>query len=409
MATSAPVERLPSSNPKYPFVGRNYQQYGEQPGYIYYPWTDQYYIDPNAVQGYGEQVGIIKKPETPKAPSLIDTVLPIAAVGGAVGLGSALATNPGEVLSGITGFGDKVGGLLGLGGQASGATAATTGASGAAGLAGGAVPLAGGSTATVPLATPQVIGATRVPVAGAGGGLLDLGGIGGAGNALLPALGAIGAYDLFKNQRTGARGVAQGAASGAAIGSFFPGAGTLVGAGIGGLLGLGNSLFKSKDMWKSEGNRQRKLIEQGINIPESMREPMNLTSGRDVEDLIRKDLAPDFVGKDPTGMWVNNKFATSRSEKDLLPEDIMGYSTFAEKFGNDWWNKFSNEERYNIAQTALQSGAVNEHHGTVDVDWNKVKLPTTGVVQTASQVPQVIQQGPYTVPVPRTPAQPVRR
>ena len=34
-----PGQRLPSPNEKYPFVGNNYMQYGEVPGYVYNPKT----------------------------------------------------------------------------------------------------------------------------------------------------------------------------------------------------------------------------------------------------------------------------------------------------------------------------------------------------------------------------------
>lgn len=133
---------------------------------------------------------------------------------------------------------------------------------------------------------------------------------------------------------------------------------------------LVGELFGSKNMWKTEGNRTRELLEQGIRIPESLREAMNLTRGRSKEELINHNVPRDFKGYTPDGQWINNKFAESRDIKDLAAEDIWGYSAFFEKFGNDWLEKFTPAQRWEIANKALELGAVNEHHGTIDIDWD---------------------------------------
>jgi hypothetical protein len=68
-----PGQKNPS---KYPIsVGPNYNQYGEQPGYVYHPWTDEYYIDPNAQNQYYESQGL--GPE--KAPGMFEQLAPVAA------------------------------------------------------------------------------------------------------------------------------------------------------------------------------------------------------------------------------------------------------------------------------------------------------------------------------------------
>lgn len=126
----------------------------------------------------------------------------------------------------------------------------------------------------------------------------------------------------------------------------------------------------TSDKWKTEGNRLKKLSENGVDIPEALRGPMTQQRGRKTSDLIRKDLPADFIGKDARGNYVNNKFATSRKESDLKPEDIWGYSAFLEKYGNDWLGKFNEDQRRKVAQEALDQGAVNEHHGTIDIKWN---------------------------------------
>ena len=132
---------------------------------------------------------------------------------------------------------------------------------------------------------------------------------------------------------------------------------------------MASRLWTSNE-WKKEGNRLRDLEKKGIMIPESMKTAMNLQQGRSKDQLVNKNFAADFVGNDGKGGWVNNKFANSRDTNDLKKEDIWGYSAFSEKFGNDWWNKFSTQQRADIAQAALDNKAVKEHHGTIDINWN---------------------------------------
>lgn len=146
-------------------------------------------------------------------------------------------------------------------------------------------------------------------------------------------------------------------------------AGSLLG---GGLLG---ARLGDRDKWKTEGKRLGKLLEQGVAIPEEMLGAMFQTRGRSKEELVNPNFPRDFVGHTDQG-FVNNKFALSRDEKDLHPEDIMGYSAFFEKFGNDWLGKFSEEQRWAIAKVALDSGAVREKHGTIHVNW-KPELEST--------------------------------
>lgn len=218
--------------------------------------------------------------------------------------------------------------------------------------------------ATLEAINPNILGGENILSGTGSPGAFNLGGIGSSGNAILPIAGTIGMADLLANQRTGRRGYLQGAASGAAMGSYFG----PVGIGVGALAGLGaagaNELFDT-NKFKTEGNRLQKLIDQGINIPESLRAPMLQKKGRSKEELIEE-------AKRTGG---NVKFAESRSEADLRPEDIWGYSAFFKKFGNDWLGGLTEAQRRGIAQKALDAGAVREHHGTIDVDWGKVELP----------------------------------
>lgn len=85
-----------------------------------------------------------------------------------------------------------------------------------------------------------------------------------------------------------------------------------------------------------------------------------------------KDYGSDFVGNTKDNRFINNQFFNSRDESQLKPQDIVGYSAFAEKFGNDWMEKMNEQQRLAEAQKALQNNAVREHHGTVDIDWSKI-------------------------------------
>lgn len=132
---------------------------------------------------------------------------------------------------------------------------------------------------------------------------------------------------------------------------------------------VGAALFGDKDMYLKEHRRLLGLKKKGINIPDQLIENTRLSQGRSKEDLVNRNYAQDYVGETSDG-WVNNKFAQSRNEADLTKNDIVGYSAFSEKFGGDWWDKFSSKQREDIAQAVLDRKAVNEHHGTIDINWN---------------------------------------
>jgi hypothetical protein len=149
----------------------------------------------------------------------------------------------------------------------------------------------------------------------------------------------------------------------------------------------------TSDKWKTEGNRLKKLIEQGVEVPESYQAPMMLKQGRKKSELINPYMPKDFVGNTPQYGWVNNKFAESRNESDLKPEDVWGYANFFERYGNDWLGKFNEQQRRDIAQKALASGAVREHKGTIDVDWSRVKdVPEAVAIQPKPATPPTTNQ-----------------
>lgn len=124
-----------------------------------------------------------------------------------------------------------------------------------------------------------------------------------------------------------------------------------------------------KDRWKEEQSRRNKLAESGVTgwSLYNSKQPQ-LTKGRSFASMHRGDLAKDFIGfagKDGKSDWVNNKFNSSRDVKDLRPEDIWGYSAFGEKYGNDWFGKFNENQRRDIAKTYLDAGAVTEGRGQI--------------------------------------------
>lgn len=105
-------------------------------------------------------------------------------------------------------------------------------------------------------------------------GAFSLSNIGSAGNAILPAAGMYGAYDLMRRQSKGSsdnakgylRGGAQGAASGAAVGSYFGPIGAGIGAAVGGVAGLAGAAFgsnKGKDQVQRD-NLRKVLKDNGI-------------------------------------------------------------------------------------------------------------------------------------------------
>lgn len=126
-----------------------------------------------------------------------------------------------------------------------------------------------------------------------------------------------------------------------------------------------------KDEWRGEQNRRQKLAEAGIAGWDQLNaNTQRIGAGRSIAELINPNYAKDFQGMTKDAGFVNNKFAASRNEGDLRPEDIWGYSAFGEKFGNDWLGKFSEAQRKGIAQAALDAGAVKEGKGTVNIDFN---------------------------------------
>ncbi len=147
--------------------------------------------------------------------------------------------------------------------------------------------------------------------------------------------------------------------------------------------GFLGAAFGDRDMYLKEHRRLLGLEKDGVRVPKELLDNTRLERGRSKEALIK--LEQDKIN---AGKYGNVEFARSRNESGLKPEDIWGYSAFFKKYGNDWLGKFSEQERRNIAQQALDRGAVREHHGTIDVDWNKVEATPKPAEATPAAAPQ---------------------
>lgn len=179
----------------------------------------------------------------------------------------------------------------------------------------------------------------NVPAAGVEApGAFSLNGIGSSGNAILPAAGLAGAYNLWGQNKqdvgTG-KGYLQGAASGAAMGSYFGPWGAVAGAGI----GLIGNAFGGESRTKLEEDARKKLADQGVVIPNS-----------EIKE------------------WENNaKFAQSRNEADLIGKDIIHA---AQLYGIGGYSKLDAAKQEAIANKALELKLVREHHGTIQISPN---------------------------------------
>lgn len=218
-----------------------------------------------------------------------------------------------------------------------------------------------------------------------------------AGIGVTPYLGAAGAalsaYGLYQGLKdknpvssglSGA-GLGAGLASAAPLLGFGPlgwgaiGLSALGGGALGGGLGA-LAKMGDKDMWKTEGNKLRKLSEQGVYVPDQFLNN-NLKQGRSKEELIAEAKA--------TGG--NVQFAEDRKESSLRPQDIIGYASFAQK--DPQWFRKPLQQQLAIAQQALDAGAVREHHGTIDVDWNKMPEVNAGPPPANQGAPQAAPMG----------------
>jgi hypothetical protein len=114
------------------------------------------------------------------------------------------------------------------------------------------------------------------------------------------------------------------------------------------LLPVYGALLSRQPQTQVEEKRWNKLRDAGFEIPAWVKD------GTDIKDPhagYNDKLAADHVGMTDQG-WNNNKFAQSRNEADLRPEDLLGYAAPVEAFGASW-TKADEGTRKSILQQAL--------------------------------------------------------
>lgn len=424
----------PQQPQKYPMpVGPLYRELGEQPGYIYNPYTDKYTPNPKTQQEILEAQGL--GPEKP--PSLMDQLLPVAVLtaGGAAAYG--IGSDPGAFIEGLGSAGESVGGFFGLGGgPATQATAANAGTAASTGVL-GAAPISAAGTATelAPYGTMQFGGeavGTLAPAAEAAAapGLVSLQGLGGAAGL---ALGSYGMYNAFESgDEVGGALSGAGAGLGAGMLTSAMGAPLLMSLGLGplaplaiggALLGLGlgalggpTAVEKAK---AKERKRMDKVLEAGTAGYGQFVDILRNNETANMRGLVDERVSPDFVGFTESGERLNNKFAASRDVGDLEGVDVWGNVSFWEQFGDRWIGELTPAERALVAQKALDLGLVKEGEGVIKVekseelvkyldelrkqqggpiqdDWMKIDYAKYGVGQSKIEQAEEEQKAPST-------------
>lgn len=286
--------------------------------------------------------------------------------------------------------------------QGAGAAGSTLAGSAATGAT-GAIPAAG--TVAAPTGVTIAPAGTAASSAAAPS-MFALKGIGSAGNVLLPAVGAFGAYDLYSSNR-GARnrpvGALQGAASGAAMGSYFGPWGTGIGAVLGGLYG-GTQHESTRDVAK---RHTQQLLGESEN-------PVYQAYVSGMREQFKEA---------PKGKAFAGKYDTFEQYKKagLEASDLTGVMGNIETYGEEWAN-LSQPQREAITQANIESGLYNSKKGEVLItDKNKALENKNNVLKgfqvgaqttaPASPLAAAAAQGATAIPRPVVPQQPgfVRR
>lgn len=350
----------------YPFTGPGY--FGEYSGYVYDPYADAYRPDPKVQQEYYESQGLIEPKEEVKQPGLTDMIVPLAVASAvptlaqqaAQGLGGLIGGSTAGTGSGLTAAGEGIFSAIEAGNpilteagttiMGTGGGMATGGGPASAGLLSGGEGLGGLTIGGVP----------AIPAAGVVGGLL---------------LGAKGVKDLVNDKPTkGLEGWGGRVTLGIATG------------GISELI-RGSGLFR-KSRTKQEDKRleniAKSLEEQGVDPAQFITEydkGLDLTQeGADKQlkkSIEQTGLPEDFQGW-KNGQFINHRWLKSGDEKDLTGIDVAGSAAVLE-------NLLANglitpnmspldimKAKFDYADRAVASGAVNEHHGTIDIDSSKL-------------------------------------
>lgn len=360
---------------KYPRVGPNYLQYGEQPGWTYSPRDDKYYRDQQSreeLQRYEEETGLRTKP--PKEPSLADVVLPVGATAGAVALGQGLG---GSLTSG--------GGLLStLGTVGETGAAAKLGSAAGSTAVGGAV--TGGATAGgAGIAAPTVVGASKVPIAAAPAGLASGYGIG------LGPLAAVGGATFLGGRS--AVNMLQGKEDNSIPGMI--GRGSLAIA-TGGLSEVARPFFNRETTRDRARKNTAQLLEEAKGDPVAEAYVQGM---RQQYDSAPPDPSKPFAGK--YASWDEYQKA------GLEAPDLTGVYGNLKTYGPEW-AKLTQEQRVAVTQLNINDGIYKSKKGEVEItDQEKAKKNLQavlgGAVPTLAQPIMGGAAGPAPIPPGQTP------
>lgn len=304
-------------------------------GMLYSPQLNKYFEDPSAQ--YEEKQKAIKLAEQQNSPlgQMMGVAGPIAGV-----LGGKWAI-------------DQLGPKTAAEKLAEQQLANVAGTQASAGAGTAAQAFTGGAPATPEILAINNAGGSAVVPSG-----FSLGNIGAAGNYILPAAGALGAYDLFANGRTGARGIGQGAASGAMLGSYvgMP----WLGAGIGAVAGLAGGMLNHKSTKEYEKERWGDLEKKGVaNAGQAF-----LANHAKGDDSIYDSGARQ-------GQKWNFENALEDTKKD--PTHFQHVYGNYKTFGNDW-STYNDAQQKAIVSRLANEGLYKGNKGDVVItDANKAR------------------------------------
>lgn len=361
-----------AKNPsKYPFVGANYNLYGEQPGFIYDPYSDGYYADPRARQQQYEAEGLIDKPKEP--PSLTEQLLPVGLAAGALYGGKEVGSALGAKLPGLFGLGGSSasGSTAGLGTATTQGVGATVGANaaGAGAASQGVATAANGGTML----------ADGTVAAGTEGGLLSLGGVGPGPLAAIAAgtyLGGKSAYDMLKGKND----------------KSIPGLigrGTL-GIATGGLSEVARPFLTHKSTKEYQQDRWGKLADSS--------DPATKSFATQYQQYLDSPQAE-------TDAQYENTFAGKKQAGTLKSEDVWGAPGIIETFGSDWFNKYNENDRRTISQALIDKDQIISEHGDMSVKDEALARQIATEALTSKPAGNTLPQRKPT-PVPRLPVDP---
>lgn len=384
-----PPNRSPSPDPRYPFIGPNYQKHGELQGYLYNPYTDKYRVDPVAAENAG------LKPKT-KSPPGTGQIL-----GAVAGGAAALAAGKLVGEKGVGYLGDKVGSIFG------GEAAKQTGTGVSEAIAGQSAQRGTGllgSGESVSGAAPATGGA--VPTAGAGGGYEGFGIDSGSGLETFESeVGPTGAnsgsggtpwFDVGAPSYAGYLGAGLEVANSIKNfddveandkATYIQGHTALAAADIytGGLASGAYGLIASTGPGKKAINALHKL-DRAVN-------PVTIAANRlhlfkpSTKEMERKrwgGLMGDGVqnadiayeanhpgGKTGRGVWESGKYAgqewTFEKAKDLAKEDPSHFQLVFgnfDTFGNDW-NTYSDAQQKEITRRLVAEDLYTPDYGDI--------------------------------------------